>query len=82
MLLTYQHIYYEDIYDDYKSNVKNIENINLKILEKWKNYITENKNLKIISFSDYKKESTASLITNLIKIRCHIIGLLLKENQF
>lgn len=82
MLLTYQHMYYKDIYVDYKSNVKKIENINLKILKKWNKYIIKNNNLKIISFLDldYKEESIASLITDLIKIRCHIIGLLLKEN--
>jgi len=75
ILLTYQHIYYKDIYNDYKSNVKNINNIDLKKLENWGKYIVDNEDLEIISFSDYKGESIASLITNLIKIRCRIISL-------
>ena len=77
MLLTCQQIYYADVYNDFIKKINNINNIKLKTLEIWNNLI--NNDSKLISFSEYPEESVANLIINLIKIRCHIIGLLLKK---
>ena len=77
MLLTCQQIYYADVYNDFIKKINNINNIKLKTIENWNNLI--NNDSKLISFSEYPEESVANLIINLIKIRCHIIGLLLKK---
>lgn len=81
MLITCQQIYYTDIYNDFKNNIKEIGKINKQTLENWMGIIKDES--QIISFpkyKEYKEESIASLIINLIKIRCHIIGLILQEH--
>lgn len=80
MLLTCQQIYYSDVYNNFKKEIKDIHKINLETLEQWEKMIT-NKS-KIISFSKIPNdESIGELIINLIKIRCHVIGLLLKDSK-
>lgn len=82
MSLTCQQIYYTDIYNDFKNNIKEIENIDdLKILKDWGQKINSESQLLLFpKYKEYQEESIADLITNLIKIRCCLIGLLLKEN--
>lgn len=77
MILTCQQIYYSDIYNNFKKEIKDIHKITLETLKQWDKMIT-NKS-KLISFSEIPDdESIGELIINLIKIRCHVIGLLLK----
>lgn len=79
MLLTCQQIYYSDVYNNFKKEIKDIHKITLDTLKQWEKMIT-NKS-KLISFSEIPNDesSIGELIINLIKIRCHVIGLLLEN---
>lgn len=81
MLLTCQQIYYSDVYNNFKKEIKDIHKIKLKTLKQWEKMIT-NKS-KLISFSEIPNDesSIGELIINLIKIRCHVIGLLLENSK-
>lgn len=79
MLLTCQQIYYSDVYNNFKKEIKDIHKITLETSKQWDKMIT-NKS-KLISFSEIPNDesSIGELIINLIKIRCHVIGLLLEN---
>ena len=82
MLMTYQHIYYSKVYKDFLKNVKSIDKITLQTVNKWKEMIDNNPNQPLLSFSDSDSNNTdneVKMIINLINIRNHIIGLILKN---
>ena len=85
MLMTYQHIYYSKVYKDFLENVKSIDKITLKTVNKWKEMIYNNPNQPLLSFSDSDSNNTnneVKMIINLINIRNHIIGLILKNTKY
>lgn len=60
MLLTCQHIYYTDIYNDFKNNIKKIENIDdIKVLEDWGKKI--NSESQLLSFPKYEEYQDKSI---------------------
>ena len=85
MLMTYQHIYYSKVYKDFLEKVKSIDKITLQTVNKWKEMIDNNPNQPLLSFSDSDSNNTdneVKMIINLIKIRNHIIGLILKNTKY
>lgn len=84
MLMTYQHIYYSEVYADYLTRIKRIEKIELQTIEEWSELINDNPHQQLVSFSDSNSGNTnneVEMIINLIKIRNHIIGLILEKLQ-
>ena len=84
MLMTYQHIYYSEIYVDFSTRIKDIDRIELSTIKGWEKMIDKNPNQPLVSFSDSNSNNTnneVEKIINLIKIRNHIIGLILKQHK-
>ena len=82
--MTYQHIYYSEVYADYLTRIKRIEKIELQTIEEWSELINDNPHQQLVSFSDSNSGNTnneVEMIINLIKIRNHIIGLILEKLQ-
>jgi hypothetical protein len=85
MLMTCQHIYYSEIYVDFLTNIKDINRIELSTIKDWEKMIDKNPNQPLVSFSDSNSNNTNNAvkkIINLIKIRSHIIGLILKNTNY
>ena len=83
--MTYQHIYYSKVYKDFLENVKTIDKITLQTVNEWKEMIDNNPNQPLLSFSDSDSNNTdneVKMIINLINIRNHIIGLILKNTKY
>jgi len=82
--MTYQHIYYSEIYVDFSTRIKDIDRIELSTIKGWEKMIDKNPNQPLVSFSDSNSNNTnneVEKIINLIKIRNHIIGLILKQHK-
>ena len=85
MLMTCQHIYYSEIYVDFLTNIKDINRIELSTIKDWEKMSDKNPNQPLVSFSDSNSNNTNNAvkkIINLIKIRSHIIGLILKNTNY
>lgn len=83
--MTCQHIYYSEIYVDFLTNIKDINRIELSTIKDWEKMIDKNPNQPLVSFSDSNSNNTNNAvkkIINLIKIRSHIIGLILKNTNY
>lgn len=64
------------------TRIKRIEKIELQTIEEWSELINNNPNQPLLSFSDSNSGNTnneVEMIINLIKIRNHIIGLILEN---
>lgn len=79
MILTCQQMYYKEIFSSIGD--KEIQNISNKDIQCWNNRINENSQLISFSIEDQKEMDTiVENIIKLIKIRCRVIYLLLKDD--
>lgn len=79
MILTCQQMYYQEIFSSISE--KKIENTSINDIQCWNNRI--NRNSQLVSFSIEEPKETDTIVENiikLIKIRCRVIYLLLKDD--
>ena len=79
MILTCQQMYYQEIFSNISE--KKIQSISINDIRCWNNRINENSQLVSFSIENPKEADTiVENIIKLIKIRCRVIYLLLKDD--
>lgn len=79
MILTCQQMYYQEIFSSISE--KEIQNISINDIQCWNSRINENSQLVSFSIEDQKEVDTiVENIIKLIKVRCRVIYLLLKDD--